>query len=53
MLFYRKDACILLDAGEGTCGQLHRFYGSETYDIIKKLKAVYISHLHADHHIGK
>lgn len=49
---YSKDTCILLDVGEGTMGQIYRFYGDETENIIKKLKAIYISHLHADHHIG-
>ncbi|XP_031628749.1 ribonuclease Z, mitochondrial [Contarinia nasturtii] len=47
-----KDDCILLDVGEGTLGQIYRFYGDESDDVIRKLKAVYISHLHADHHIG-
>jgi ribonuclease Z len=48
------DSCIMLDCGEGTCGQLYRFYGKTEGDaVMKKLKAIYISHLHADHHIGK
>lgn len=51
-LVYSKDTCILLDVGEGTMGQIHRFYGDEAENVIKKLKAIYISHLHADHHIG-
>lgn len=51
-LIYSKDTCILLDVGEGSMGQIHRFYGEEAEDVIKKLKAIYISHLHADHHIG-
>lgn len=33
-------------------GQIQRFYGDKAKDVIKKLKAIYISHLHADHHIG-
>lgn len=33
-------------------GQIHRFYGDEAENVIKKLKAIYISHLHADHHMG-
>lgn len=42
-----------MDCGEGTYGQLVRFYGPEkSKQIMKDLKAVYISHLHADHHIG-
>ncbi|GAB0087583.1 Ribonuclease Z [Sergentomyia squamirostris] len=44
---------ILLDCGEGTLGQIVRFYGSEkSQEILRNLKAIYISHLHADHHIG-
>lgn len=42
-----------MDCGEGTAAQLFRFYGKEKYkEILSKLKAIYISHLHADHHIG-
>lgn len=48
----RENTCLLLDAGEGTCGQIVRFYGKGAADIFRKIKAVYISHLHADHHIG-
>mmetsp|Transcript_37441 Transcript_37441/g.60937 ORF Transcript_37441/g.60937 Transcript_37441/m.60937 type:complete len:747 (-) Transcript_37441:539-2779(-) len=45
---------ILLDSGEGTSGQIIRKFGRELgLDIIKKqLKFVWISHMHADHHIG-
>lgn len=43
---------MLLDVGEGTLGQIIRFYGDEADDVIRKLKAIYISHMHADHHIG-
>lgn len=50
---YRKDSCLLLDAGEGTYGQIIRFYGPEASDVIRKIKAIYISHMHADHHIGE
>ncbi|ODM99911.1 Ribonuclease Z, mitochondrial [Orchesella cincta] len=47
------DNYILMDCGEGTYGQLVRFFGINNVDeILSKLKAVYISHLHADHHIG-
>lgn len=48
----RKEACLLLDVGEGTLGQIIRFYGDEAENVIKSLKAIFISHLHADHHIG-
>ncbi|KAF5288455.1 hypothetical protein FQR65_LT02107 [Abscondita terminalis] len=44
---------ILLDCGEGTYGQLIRFYGPETTkEVLCNLRAIFISHLHADHHIG-
>lgn len=44
---------ILLDCGEGTFGQILRFFGPEESDrILTNVEAVYISHLHADHHIG-
>ncbi|EKX40106.1 hypothetical protein GUITHDRAFT_113844 [Guillardia theta CCMP2712] len=45
---------ILLDCGEGTLGQLARFYGDEELrEIIAKTKCVWISHMHADHHLGE
>ncbi|KAG4074978.1 hypothetical protein HA402_014557 [Bradysia odoriphaga] len=44
---------ILLDCGEGTIGQIIRFYGPEkAREILRNLKAIYVSHLHADHHLG-
>ncbi|KAJ9638128.1 hypothetical protein H2204_004439 [Knufia peltigerae] len=43
----------LFDCGEGTLGQLRRLYDKEQLDeILYNLKAVWISHLHADHHLG-
>ncbi|KAF8956934.1 hypothetical protein BDZ97DRAFT_1848960 [Flammula alnicola] len=48
---------ILLDAGEGTWGQLVRNYGLEdgTYNVwqaLRDIKCIFISHIHADHHAG-
>lgn len=43
---------IMLDCGEGTLGQLYRVYGDATNDILRNLKIIWISHLHADHHLG-
>lgn len=44
---------ILLDCGEGTFNQLVRFYGSQqTEHILARLSFIFISHLHADHHLG-
>ncbi|KAF9184264.1 hypothetical protein BGZ51_003462 [Haplosporangium sp. Z 767] len=56
-----KDGTFLLDVGEGTYGQMFRQFGgfkrsedqaSSVDDRIKNLKGVFISHLHADHHLG-
>ncbi|XP_014784508.1 zinc phosphodiesterase ELAC protein 2 isoform X1 [Octopus bimaculoides] len=47
------DNYILLDCGEGTAGQLYRHYGEEnSAHILRNLKAIFISHMHADHHMG-
>lgn len=52
---------MLLDVGEGTIGQLLRAKQHQDYrgngeeslaDVLKKIKAVWISHPHADHHLG-
>ena len=44
---------ILFDCGEGTLGQLSRLYGPEELpEVLKDIKCIYISHLHADHHLG-
>ncbi|KAL2886443.1 metallo-beta-lactamase superfamily protein [Ceratocystis lukuohia] len=43
----------LLDCGENTLGQIRRLYGkAEARKIIADLKFLFISHLHADHHLG-
>ncbi|KAI1000648.1 hypothetical protein K3495_g7548 [Podosphaera aphanis] len=42
----------LLDCGENTLGQMKRVFGAELPDILLNLKAIWISHLHADHHLG-
>lgn len=43
----------LFDCGENTLGQLRRMYGYEkTDEILSDLKVIWISHLHADHHLG-
>ncbi|KAF9206105.1 Zinc phosphodiesterase ELAC protein 2 [Haplosporangium sp. Z 27] len=52
---------FMLDAGEGTYGQMFRQFGRNgksadqidgVDDRIKRLKGIFISHLHADHHLG-
>ncbi|KAF2124660.1 hypothetical protein P153DRAFT_360857 [Dothidotthia symphoricarpi CBS 119687] len=43
----------LFDCGENTLGQLQRmFQPEELVQIIKDLRMIWISHLHADHHLG-
>lgn len=48
-----KDASILMDCGEASLGQLYKRFGQqETEEILKSLRFVWISHIHADHHMG-
>ncbi|KAK3842743.1 MAG: beta-lactamase-like protein [Linnemannia gamsii] len=56
-----KHGSFLLDTGEGTYGQMFRQFGgfrlsadqaNSVDDRIKNLKGIFISHLHADHHLG-
>ena len=43
----------LLDCGENTLGQLRRIYSpEELVEVLRDLKMIWISHLHADHHLG-
>ncbi|XP_069883027.1 zinc phosphodiesterase ELAC protein 2 [Dipodomys merriami] len=46
------DKSLLLDCGEGTFGQLYRHYGEQVDQVLANLAAVFVSHLHADHHTG-
>jgi len=44
---------LILDCGEGTLGQLVRLRGRAGAEaVLRGLKAVWVSHLHADHHLG-
>ena len=44
---------MLLDVGEGTLGQIFQLYGDEAADnYLSRVKAIWISHGHADHHLG-
>lgn len=43
----------LFDCGENTMGQLRRMYGDEALaEVLSNMRMVWISHLHADHHLG-
>ena len=46
-----EKGSILLDCGEGTYGQLFRHYGRYVDRVLLQLKCVFISHIHADHHL--
>ncbi|XP_014276351.1 ribonuclease Z, mitochondrial isoform X1 [Halyomorpha halys] len=53
LLSMSDDCRIMLDCGEGTAGQVVRYFGpKEASKVFASLRAVYVSHLHADHHIG-
>lgn len=44
---------VLFDAGENTIGTIRRMFSSiDVKSIFQDLKLVYLSHLHADHHLG-
>lgn len=48
-----KDVGVLLDCGEGSYGQMLRCFGPETSaTLLRQLRIIYVSHLHADHHLG-
>ena len=42
----------LFDCGENTLGQMKRALGPEFRDVLRDLKVLWVSHLHADHHLG-
>jgi ribonuclease Z len=43
----------LFDCGENTLGQLQRVFNPEELtEVIRDLRVIWISHLHADHHLG-
>jgi len=44
---------ILMDAGEGTYSQLVQLFGiTEALRCLRGLQLIWISHMHADHHLG-
>ncbi|CCH61152.1 hypothetical protein TBLA_0E00910 [Henningerozyma blattae CBS 6284] len=47
------DRYIMLDAGENTIGTMRRLFDEQQLSVIfKNLKLLYLSHQHADHHLG-
>ncbi|BFZ56165.1 hypothetical protein PYCC9005_003207 [Savitreella phatthalungensis] len=43
---------FLLDCGEATIGQMRRLLGDDYELVLRQLRLVFISHMHADHHLG-
>ncbi|KAF9915565.1 hypothetical protein BX616_005853 [Lobosporangium transversale] len=61
LLDMQENGTFLLDGGEGTYGQMFRHFNGykrsadQAYSVdnqIKNLKGIFVSHLHADHHLG-
>ncbi|XP_040574046.1 ribonuclease Z, mitochondrial [Lepeophtheirus salmonis] len=49
----RPKEYMIMDCGEGTIIQLYRYFGIQGMkEFLRGLKGIYISHLHADHHLG-
>ncbi|KAJ3386793.1 hypothetical protein HDU84_001295 [Entophlyctis sp. JEL0112] len=47
------DSSFLFDAGENTLGQMYRHFGPDGLDNeLRSLRCLFVSHLHADHHLG-
>ncbi|KAK4550446.1 hypothetical protein LTR36_000024 [Oleoguttula mirabilis] len=44
---------MLFDCGENTLGQLKRVFPADEFkQILRELRMIFISHMHADHHLG-
>lgn len=44
---------VMMDCGEGTWGQMVRHFGAaKAKRVLCDLKVIFISHMHADHHLG-
>ncbi|KAI3633662.1 hypothetical protein MIR68_008609 [Amoeboaphelidium protococcarum] len=54
VVFTGDDEAMMLDCGEGTYGQLLRLMGADSLAdfLTRKLRLLFISHMHADHQMG-
>ncbi|WBW71312.1 mitochondrial 3'-tRNA processing endonuclease tRNAse Z, Trz2 [Schizosaccharomyces osmophilus] len=46
------NSFVLLDCGEGSYSQLIRQYGTNIDSVLKQLRLIFVSHMHADHWLG-
>jgi ribonuclease Z len=52
-LTFGERGHFLMDTGEGSLGQLFRMHGpTGVREYLQTLRGIFISHLHADHHLG-
>ena len=48
-----KNGTLMMDCGEGSYNQLRRMFGvDEAHRLVGALKCIWVSHIHADHHVG-
>ncbi|ORX60973.1 hypothetical protein BCR36DRAFT_341049 [Piromyces finnis] len=54
IILSKRNGHILLDAGEGTLGQICRHFGlnKTMKEILPEIRMIFVSHIHADHHLG-
>eukprot|EP00762_Andalucia_godoyi_P004752 ANDGO_03546.mRNA.1 Ribonuclease Z 1 len=52
LCFDNLSANLLIDSGEASIYQIRRLYGKNADEVISHTDAVWISHMHGDHHIG-
>lgn len=52
LIINKGDFSTLLDCGEGTLGQMGRAFGDHLDEALQSLRLIFISHMHADHHLG-
>lgn len=53
-MYFANQGGVIMDAGEGTYGQIldHFVDKSKVDEVMLRLKAIYITHHHADHCLG-
>ncbi|XP_046855040.1 zinc phosphodiesterase ELAC protein 2-like isoform X3 [Xenia sp. Carnegie-2017] len=52
LLNLSDETSILMDCGEGTLRQMFYHYGDDVNTMLKRIRTVFVSHMHIDHHLG-